>query len=109
MELFMASIQQDLVGITIREKDSSELGSGIGRPKYISYSYFVRYLLMMHLDQLSLRKVYRLKQQDLEQQLQEQLEQHLVKDSITHQTLGEATNPSHSLLVEHYVLEKEVV
>ncbi|GJW00865.1 hypothetical protein Tco_1556116 [Tanacetum coccineum] len=70
-----------LVGITIQEKDSSELG-----------------------------QVSRLKQPDLRAViLQEQLEQHLVKDSITHQTLGETTNPSHSLLVEHYVLENEVV
>ncbi|GJQ91733.1 putative reverse transcriptase domain-containing protein [Tanacetum coccineum] len=41
MELFMESIQQDLVGITIREEDSSELGSGIERPNYRSLSMCV--------------------------------------------------------------------
>ncbi|GJW83130.1 hypothetical protein Tco_0156275 [Tanacetum coccineum] len=64
---------------------------------------------MVHLDQLKSRKVYRLKQHELEQQLQELDDQHMVEDVSIHQTMVEVVYPSHFLLVGQKVLKKEVV
>nr|GEY42783.1 hypothetical protein [Tanacetum cinerariifolium] len=70
---------------------------------------FVKYLVMVHLDQLTLGKVYQLKQHGPEQQLQELDKQHMVEDESIHLTMVEALYPSHLLLVGQKVLKKEVV
>nr|GEW71375.1 hypothetical protein [Tanacetum cinerariifolium] len=72
----------------------------------VTVEWFENYTEKVHLDQLLLRKVNRLKQQELERQLQGLVRQHLLEERRIHQTLAETLDLILSSMVEQMVLEE---